>query len=102
MEIRCKCVDATDRPKEIPSEKWVKKGGEYNITWVYWKPIQNLMAVELAEFDISDCFPYNSYKIQRFMIHKDDIELFKELAKSCSEIGEMDLSKVLETVEIEN
>jgi len=100
MEVRCKCIDAKDRPSEIPKEKWPKNGGEYHITYVYFKPHQNLQAVTLAEFDIEDCFPYNSYKLQRFKIHKDDIELFKELCEFCTDMNEMDFNKIMETVEV--
>tara|TARA_R110000796_G_scaffold147660_4_gene264414 strand:+ start:161 stop:472 length:312 start_codon:yes stop_codon:yes gene_type:complete len=99
MAIRAICINSKDRPSEIPSDKWPKEEKVYHITYVYFKPHQNLQAVELAEFDISEYFPYNSYKLQRFAIHKDDIEEFRELAKNCTDMTDMDFNKIIETIE---
>jgi hypothetical protein len=95
--IRCICIDDTRKPKEIPSDKWVKIGNIYHITHIYKQINQpGLKGVELAEFDISMCSPYNSYRLSRFAIHEDDLQKFIELCKMTNELNNIDIQNFVE------
>jgi hypothetical protein len=76
------CVNDSDRPNEIPLSKWVKKDKLYTIIKVWhirMKP--GTYGVELAEIDLSDCFPYLYFSATRFKpMNQEDIEAILEKA----------------------
>lgn len=87
MKIRCICIDDANRPKEIPAEKWPIKDQQYHITWIYKQYLQpGLKGVELAEFDISMCDPYNSYKANRFAIPLSELDKLIQMMKDTAEM----------------
>lgn len=47
--------------------------------------------VELAEFDISMCKPYNSYRLNRFAISIEDLEKWIKMCKDTSEMNDIDV-----------
>ena len=80
------CIDASNRPNEIPTSLWVKKDDIYNVTNAEYMNMQNrLIGFELSELDISGCFPYSRFAYTRFRPYtKEDykaIEAVKELLK---------------------
>ena len=100
MKVRVICIDDKFRPQEIPPSKWPKENSEYHITWIYNQMQQKgILGCELAEFDISDCLPYNCYNLNRFAIHKEDIELFMQLAKDSAQLNEIELVDILHEIE---
>lgn len=104
MRIGCVCVNDQDKPNAIPSDKWVVKNKPYTITWIYKQINQKgIQGVTLAEHDISMYAPYNCYRLDRFAIHKDDIDSLIELMKLCTEMSDVDIKELveeLETVEV--
>lgn len=100
--IPCKCVDDTNRPEDFPISKWVKKDNEYHITHVFYHPEQQIQGVEIAEIDMKDCYPYVSFKIDRFSITMEDLEKLLELIKDCNDLNgiEIDVDKLIETLEL--
>mgnify|MGYP000008471304 FL=1 len=95
---RLLCINDLNKPDEIPSKKWVTKGQEYTCIWITIHPNQgNIQGVQLAEITLDEtCAPYETYKLDRFGIHKDDFEAFVQLAKDCSEFTEDTLEEMLE------
>lgn len=65
--IPCICVDAKNKPKEIPQDKWPSEGSEYHVNHIFVMRNQNnIQGCELSEFDISMYAPYNCYRLSRF------------------------------------
>lgn len=96
---RAICINDKNKPKEIPSNKWIKAEKEYHIIYVYWHPNQGVQGVDLKEISLMGCEPYETFKLDRFAIHKDDIDKFIELCKNCTDMNDVDIQKVIEEVE---
>ena len=84
------CIDDRNRPNDIPTSKWVKKGKEYTIIKVDKILMQGgILGCQLEEIDLSDCFPYNYFSLNRFApaepdnkaseIKEKELELEEEL-----------------------
>jgi len=98
--IKCICIDDTKRPVEIPVTSWPKKGNEYHITHIFLMMQQGkIKGCELAEFDISECVPFNCYRLDRFAISKDDIGKLMQMIKECDELNRVDEAQIKELVE---
>lgn len=95
MSIKCTCIDDTFRPNEIPITKWVMKGQQYHINHVFYHPQQGVQGVELVEFDISDCFPYVSYRLTRFGFDKENLAKLREMIKNCSELNDIEVKDLI-------
>src|SRR5579875_1615531 len=91
--IDCICIDDTNRPKEIAADKWVKEGEAYKITHVYIHVNQGgIQGVTLYEKPLDEsCKPYETFKLARFAIHKEDLDAFIELCKSCAELDDVNI-----------
>ena len=77
------CINDKDRPNEIPTSKWIVKDKIYTVVKVWHirqKP--GTYGVELAEIDLSGCFPYLYFAATRFAptISNEDIEAILEKA----------------------
>ena len=97
MKIPCVCVDDKNRPVEIPTSKWVKDGEKYHITHVYHQYQQKgIKGVELSEFDISDCAPYNCYRLDRFAFTEEDLLKLIELMQQCTELTDIDINSIVD------
>ena len=102
IKVRCLCIDDTKRPQEITPSKWIIKDKEYTITHIFWHVQQGIQGVELAEVQLTDeSFPYISYSIKRFGIHKEDLEKFEELLKQCTELSDIDVTTLIEELNLE-
>lgn len=100
MKIRAICINDKNKPKEIPQQKWVKEQEPYHITHIYKQVNQDsIQGVELAEFDISDCKPYNCYRMSRFAIHIDDIDKLRELMQICTELDNIRIDELIEELQ---
>lgn len=97
--INCICIDDKNRPKEIPQELWIKFGTNYTITHVFKQINQNnIKGVELAEIDISNCKPYNSFRLSRFAIDVKDLFKFGEMLNDCTELNKLDVNDFVRTL----
>jgi len=67
------CINAKNRPKQIPEEKWIKEGETYTVIAVTQLEIQkNKLGYKLAEIDLDhSCFPYHYFDSERFALPKD-------------------------------
>ena len=97
MKIPCICIDSENKPSEIPSNKWVVKGNEYHITHVFNQIQQKgIKGVELAEFDISECVPFNCYRLDRFAFTEENLFKLIEMMENCTELNNIDISEITE------
>jgi hypothetical protein len=61
------CIEDRNRPNEIPTSKWVKKGNEYTIIDLIKCNVQGgLICAVLEEIDMTGCEPYEGFNIERF------------------------------------
>jgi hypothetical protein len=73
------CIDDSNRPIDIPREKWVKKGNEYTpVRFVRMVAQNNELGVIIEEIDLTDCFPYECFAAYRFALKNPDEESEKE------------------------
>ena len=100
--IKCICVDDTNRPEDFPLKKWIKKDNVYHITHVYYHINQGVQGVELSEIDLSNCEPYQSFKLKRFAIPLEELTSLLELIKSCNKLNDVDINidKLIEEFEL--
>lgn len=68
--MRVKCINDSNRPKQIPPEKWIVKGEVYTVIATTLMNIQrNKVGLKLAEIDLGQsCFPYEYFDADRFAI----------------------------------
>lgn len=52
MSVKCICVNAKNRPKEIPLKKWLKEGNEYTISYTCRCMPQNITGCYIDEIDL--------------------------------------------------
>ncbi len=75
MEFKLICINARNRPNEIPTSRWVKEGEEYTIAKLMLMKQQNGIAgIKLHEINIDDCFPWTYFRLDRFAITQDMLE----------------------------
>lgn len=63
------CIDADNKPQNIPIEEWVKEGDMYNVTRIVRMGLQkNIYGFLLKEIQLSSrSFPYELYNSSRFL-----------------------------------
>jgi len=88
--IKCICIDAKNRPNEIPIPKWLEYGEEYSITYAVRCLPQNVLAFSLYEKPLcDDCYPYQYFTSTRFSIKPEDqqkvIDLYNEIGEALPE-----------------
>ena len=95
--IKCICINDSNRPNEIPIEKWCKKGVGGHITHIYKMALQgNILGCSIYELPLGeDCAPYEMFRMSRFAISGNDISQFKELAKLCAELDGIDIDELI-------
>jgi len=62
------CINSSNRPKQIPPEKWIEEGKTYTVISTTVMNIQrNKIGLKLAEIDLGQsCFPYEYFDADRF------------------------------------
>jgi hypothetical protein len=69
MHFKVICINDSNKPNDIPSSQWVKKGQIYTVTKVVKLKIQgDKIGFELAEVNLDGCAPYLYYAAERFGI----------------------------------
>jgi len=63
------CIDADNKPQNIPIEEWVKEGDMYNVTRIVRMGLQkDIYGFLLKEIQLSSrSFPYELYDSSRFL-----------------------------------
>ena len=98
--VPAKCIDDTNRPKEIPVEKWIVKDEEYRILGIYVHVNQGrIQGVTLVEKPLDEtCRPYQTFALRRFAFRLEDIPALIQLAKDCSDIQELNNQDIEELI----
>jgi|JI8StandDraft_1071087.scaffolds.fasta_scaffold256623_2 hypothetical protein len=100
--VKATCVNDTNKPKQIPQNKWLVKDNEYTIIKVTIHPNQNgIQGCELAEISLDEtCLPYEYYKLDRFAISQDDLEALIELMKLSSTLNDVEINELIKESEL--
>jgi hypothetical protein len=61
-----RCVDDSNRPDDIPSSKWIRKGEIYTIKEVGHSKSQAIPYYVLEEIDVTGCGMYGGFSVHRF------------------------------------
>ena len=88
--IKCICIDAKNRPNEIPIPKWLEYVDEYSITYAVRCLPQNVLGFSIYEKPLGeDCYPYQYFTSTRFSIKPEDqqkvIDLYNEIGEALPE-----------------
>lgn len=98
--VECICIDDSNRPKEIPANKWVKKDNEYNIIFTVTVLPQKELGVVLAEIELTDKeLPYEYFLAKRFAFTEEALKKLIELIKDCSDIN-FSMDELLEQTQL--
>lgn len=74
------CIDDSNRPNEVPANRWVKEGENYTITETCKMNTQGgIMGVKLEEIDNDDLGIYKYFRASRFAPTSNKTELELEL-----------------------
>jgi hypothetical protein len=100
--VECICVDSSNRPAQVPPNKWLKKYNKYNIIFTTTVMPQKQLGVHLAEIDLDEsCKPYEFFLASRFAFTPSELDKLKQLIKDCedTEFSVEELMKQTELVE---
>ena len=99
--IECICIDDKNKPKEIPSRKWVKAGEQYHVIFTCTVLPQKLLAFQLAEIELTDAeLPYEYFNSNRFAFTEENLLKLIELIKDCNDI-DFSMDELLKQTELE-
>ena len=64
------CINDSNRPKQVPVEKWIVKGNIYTVIATTHMNLQrNKIGLKLQEIELDQsCFPYEYFDADRFRI----------------------------------
>jgi hypothetical protein len=86
MSVEAICINDSNRPKEIPLSKWVKKGEPYTVIFTVVVLPQKQLAFHLAEIELDEsCHPYTYFLASRFGFLPHDLLKLIELIKDCND-----------------
>ena len=75
IDTKILCINAKDKPNDIPITKWVVEGETYTITkFMRMRMDGNIIGVKLKELNLDEYFPYTYIRLDRFSISEDQIE----------------------------
>jgi hypothetical protein len=85
--IKCLCINDSNKPNQIPNEKWVEIGKEYTLLFSMTVLPQKQLAFQLNEIDLDDsCSPYTWFLASRFAFREEDLQRLIEFIKDCNKI----------------
>jgi hypothetical protein len=85
--IKCVCIDDSKKPKQIPPNKWIKKGETYHVIFTITVLPQKQLGFELSEIFLDEsCKPFEYFLASRFAFTHKDLEKLNKLIKDCSDI----------------
>ena len=90
------CMDAKNRPQEIPANKWLTKDKKYTVIGV-GQTLDGKLGFKLEEIELDEsCYPFDCFNPKRFGIpYQPEVNaLENELAELGIEVQELELEEV--------
>lgn len=101
MMVEAICIDDANRPKQIPINKWVKKGQKYTIIYTVKVLPQNEIGVILSEIELTDKeLPYEYFLLRRFAFTEENLKKLIELIKDCNDT-DFSMDELLKQTQLE-
>jgi hypothetical protein len=98
--IEAICIDATNKPNDIPNNKWLVEGEIYHIVYTITVLPQRQLAFHLAEIDLDEsCHPYEYFLSTRFAIMEEDIEALERLIEDCS-VADVNVGELMKEINL--
>ena len=98
--VECICIDDSNKPNQIPDNKWVKKGQKYNIIYTVIVLPQRELGVVLSEIELTDNeMPYEYFLAKRFAVTQDNIVKLFQLIQDCADT-DFSMEELLEQTKI--
>jgi hypothetical protein len=99
--IECTCINAKNRPKEIPPNKWIQKGDKYTVMYTVIVLPQRQLAFHLQEIELDETTaPYEYFLANRFAFAAEDLDALMELIKACSDT-DFSMEELMKQTELE-
>lgn len=100
--IECKCINASNKPKEIAQNKWLKEGETYHVIYTVVCLPQKQLGFHLSEIELTDKeLPYEYFLASRFAFKEEDIQALLQLIKDCSDT-DFSMDELMKQTELEN
>jgi hypothetical protein len=98
--IEAICIDATNKPNDIPNNKWLVEGEIYHIVYTTTVLPQRQLAFHLSEIDLDEtCHPYEYFLSTRFAIMEEDIEALERLIEDCS-VADVNVGELMKEINL--
>lgn len=98
--IEAICINDRQRPKEVPVDKWIKKGETYHIIYTVWSITSKELGVHIDEIALDDCCaPYEYYRASRFAFTHENLLLLMQMIKDCNDLS-FSMDELLEQTEL--
>ena len=96
------CINNSNKPNDIPNNKWLKKNQEYHVIYTITVLPQRQLAFHLAEIELDEtCYPYQYFLANRFAFTEENLLLLMELIKDCSDT-DFSMDELMKQTEIIN
>lgn len=76
--VECVCIDDSNKPNEIKSINWIKKGNKYHVIATFKVFFTGELGFMLAELS-TECPEYPTYKASRFAFQVENLEKLTQL-----------------------
>jgi hypothetical protein len=78
--MQVECINDGNKPKQVPTEKWIVKGQMYTVIATTSMNLQrNKIGLKLKEIELDQsCFPYEYFDADRFKIVQPEISVAKQ------------------------
>ena len=98
MNTKVICINDQNRPNEVPTSRWIKKGNVYHIIEISKLNAQGgILGCKIAEIDNDDLAPYQFFRLDRFAVPVLD----KQYEDILAQIDISELDEILKPEEIE-
>lgn len=96
MKVPCFCIDDRNRPLQIPAKDWVKLEEAYHVTHITLHPNQgNIQGCSLYEKPLTNCQPFEYFKLSRFAFRLEDLPSLIELIQESANLDKVDIMGLL-------
>jgi len=86
--MRVVCINDSNRPKQVPEEKWIKNGDSYTVVAAVRLNIQlGKVGFKLKEIELDhSCFPYEYFDSERFSMQVSNSEAVEQIEELLMDI----------------